>query len=102
MNTARIVVLAIALGAGGIVACAADERGFTLAFAIAAPRPEQDKALARSRQSFTLPLAQRGTSDVNLVESNADGTAVSRGVTAETIGCGHSESDRDADVTKGT
>jgi Flp pilus assembly protein CpaB len=96
MNTARIVVLTIAVGAGGIAAFLAsgsDNKpppaepvaqlqtvdvlvaksdiglGQTVTLEL---KPEQTETLARSRQSGTLSLALRSIADLNVVDRSDD------------------------------
>jgi Flp pilus assembly protein CpaB len=71
MNTARIVVLTIAVGAGGIAAYLAS---VTLEL-----KPEQTETLARARQSGTLSLALRSIADLNVVDTRSDDQAPRRG-----------------------
>jgi hypothetical protein len=67
MNTARIVVPAIAVGAGGIAAYPASGSDKPLPVA-----PEHAGTLAGSRQGSTLSMAPRSIADVNAPEIKTD------------------------------
>jgi Flp pilus assembly protein CpaB len=84
MNTARIVVLTIAVGAGGIAAYPAsgsDNKpaqekggqntavGKTAALGL---KSEQSETLARARQTGTLSLALHSIADLNAIETRSD------------------------------
>jgi Flp pilus assembly protein CpaB len=62
MNTARIVVLTIAVGAGGLAACLASG---------------SDRAPLRAHQSVTLSL--RNIADLNATDTRSDDTGLKRG-----------------------
>jgi Flp pilus assembly protein CpaB len=64
MNTARIVVLTIAVGAGGLAACLASG---------------SDRAPLRAHQSGTLSLALRNIADLNATDTRSDDTGLKRG-----------------------
>jgi pilus assembly protein CpaB len=82
MNTARIVVLMVALSAGTVV-------GKTVTLEL---KPEQSETLARARQTGTLSLALRSISDVNMVENNSDDQPAKRGETVSVVRYGVSGS----------
>ena len=73
MNTARIVVPAIAVGAGGIAAYPASGSDKPLPAA-----PEHAGTLAGSRPGSTLSMAPRSIADVNAPEINTDDPQRSR------------------------
>jgi pilus assembly protein CpaB len=62
MYTARIVVLTIALSAGGAA-------GKTVILEL---KPEQAETLARARQNGTPALAPRSIVDINMAENRSD------------------------------
>jgi Flp pilus assembly protein CpaB len=87
MNTARIVVLTIAVGAGGIAAYPASgsdnrpaptepvpqlQTADVLVGKTVTPElpPEQSETLAHARQTGTLSLALRSISDLNAIETD--------------------------------
>jgi Flp pilus assembly protein CpaB len=116
MNTARIIVLMVALSAGGVAAYRA--RGSDAPPAPAAPvaqlptvdvlvaksdiglgqtvtlalKPEQSETLARARLSGTLSLALRSISDINMVENNSGDQPAKRGETVSVVRYGVSGS----------
>jgi pilus assembly protein CpaB len=69
MYTARIVVLTIALSAGGAA-------GKTVILEL---KPEQAETLARARQNGTSALASRSIVDINMVEHGSDDPALGHG-----------------------
>jgi hypothetical protein len=73
MNTARIVVPAIAVGAGGIAAYPASGPDKLPA------APEHAGTLARSRRGSTLSMAPRSIADVNAPEIKTDQRTPRRG-----------------------
>jgi pilus assembly protein CpaB len=115
MQTARIVVLTIVLGAGGVAAYPA--RGTdasrpeapqilsnvrVLAIDQAAKekegqnavvgktvtlelKPEQAETLVRARQSATLSLALRSIADINMVENSSEENALKRGESVKVV-----------------
>ena len=76
MNRARIVVLTIAVGAGGVATClnAGVGKAVTLE-----PKPDQAETLARARQTGTLQLALRSIADIQMVEARTEDQAPNRG-----------------------
>jgi pilus assembly protein CpaB len=93
MSTARIVVLAIALDAGGVAACLASDGqdamiGRTVTLEL---HPEQIIALSSARQDGTLSLALRSITDAAAVEvvenartSRQDVQIVRHGIASQT------------------
>ena len=71
MNTARIVVLTIAVGAGGIAADLANG--------------SDAEMLARARQTGALSLALRSSADINMVENRIDDQPPKRGETVNVV-----------------
>jgi Flp pilus assembly protein CpaB len=110
MNTARIVVLTIAVGAGGIAAYPASgsdnkpppaepvaqlqtvdvlvaKSGIGLGQTVTLElKPEQTETRARARQSGTLAL--RSIADLNGVETSYDDRALKRGESVNVVGFG--------------
>lgn len=71
MNTARIVVLTIAVGAGGIAADLASG--------------SDAETLARARQTGALSPGLRGIADINMVENRIDDQPPKRGETVNVV-----------------
>jgi Flp pilus assembly protein CpaB len=106
MNTARIVVLTVAIGAGGIAAYLAngsDDKPAGPAAPVAqmqtidvliaksdiglgqTVKPEQSETLARVRQTGTLALALGSITDANAVEVRSDDQGNKRGESVSVV-----------------
>jgi hypothetical protein len=85
MNTARIVVLAIAAGPGLTALYLASGLDNTPPPVAQLPTVEQAETLARARQSGPLSLALRSIADANMVEARPDDQPNWRGATVNVI-----------------
>ncbi len=83
MNTARIVVLTFAVGAGGIAAYPADGSDNS-----PAAKPAQSETLARARQTGALSLALRSIAGPDAAETRSDHHAPRRGDDVHVVRCG--------------
>jgi Flp pilus assembly protein CpaB len=96
MNTARIVVLIVALGGGAAYRASGCENGQASATAqlfnsvvgktvTLELKPEQAETLARSRQTGQLTLALRSIVDVEVADTSDDEQPVKRGASANVV-----------------